>query len=194
MKTAIGCLAVIGLLAGTTYAGDTSRSIPAVTEGSIVSRTPALPVAASAPAQLLFIIERNTNANIVKYDAHLTAGGKLDPKEPVVGYWVMLAEDGHREEFDWIAKKGYGFDIKADPSVNGYRMTMVAVPERPITVKKDGEAAARAELVIDGRPAVLEKMYIDATSGLSWPKVNYVELHGKDLETGEKRFEKLLPK
>ena len=37
----------------------------------------------------LFIIERNKNANVVHYDARLTADGKLDPKEPVIAYWVM---------------------------------------------------------------------------------------------------------
>jgi len=48
-------------------------------------------LASPAPAQTktspLFIIERNKNANVVHYDARLTADGKLDPKEPVIAYW-----------------------------------------------------------------------------------------------------------
>ena len=128
------------------------------------------------------------------YDARLTADGKLDPKEPVIAYWVMLAEDGRREELNWIEKKkAYGFDIKPDPSVNGYKMTVVAAPQRQITVKKEGDAV-RAELVIDGRPAVLEKMYINASDGLMGPKVHYIELYGKDLKTGGKRSQKIVPK
>ena len=39
------------------------------------------------------------------YEARLTADGKLDPKEPVIAYWVMRAEDGHREELTWMEKK-----------------------------------------------------------------------------------------
>jgi len=106
----------------------------------------------------------------------------------------LLAEDGQREELNWIEKKkAYGFSIKPDPSVNGYKMTMVAVPQGQITVKKDGDAV-RAELVIDGRPAVLEKIYINATDGLLWPKVHYIELYGKDLKTGEKRYQKIVNK
>ncbi len=154
----------------------------------------AAPAAAQIITQPLFIIERSKNANVVHYDARLTADGKLDPKEPVIAYWVLLAEDGRREELSWLEKKkAYGFGIKPDPSVNGYKMTLVAAPQRQITVKKEGDAF-RAEGVIDGRPAVLEKMYIKASDGLMGPKVQYIGLYGKDLQTGGKRYEKIVPK
>jgi hypothetical protein len=151
-----------------------------------------------APAQKktqpLFIIERSKNANVVHYDARLTADGKLDRNEPVIAYWVLLAEDGRREELNWIEKeKAYGFQIKPDSSVNGYKMTVVAVPQGQITVKKDGDTI-RAELVIDGLPAVLEKIYINASDGLMGPKVHYIELYGKDIKTGDKRFQKIAKK
>jgi hypothetical protein len=154
----------------------------------------AAPTAAQKNIQSLFIIERDKNTNVVHYDARLTADGKLDPKEPVIAYWVLSAEDGRREELSWIEKKkAYGFDIKPDPSVKGYKMTLVADPQRQITVKKEGDAV-RAEGVIDGRPAVLEKMYIKASDGLTGPKVEYIELYGKDLQTGGKRYQKIVPK
>src|ERR1035441_8542297 len=137
--------------------------------------------------QPLFIIERSKNANVVHYDAQLTADGKLDPKGPVIAYWVMLAQGGRRQNLTWIEKKmAYGMNIKPDPSVDGYQMTIVAATQRSITVKKV-DSAVRAEIVIDGRPAILEKMYIDA----SGRTVHYLELYGKDVQTGEKRFEKV---
>jgi hypothetical protein len=152
------------------------------------------PAAPQVKINPLFIIQRSKNANVVHYDAQLTADGKLDPKEPVIAYWVMLAEDGRREKLNWIEKKkAYGFDIKPDPSGNGYRMTVAAYPKQQITVRQQGDAV-RAELVIGGRPAVLEKMYINASDGLMGPKVHYVELYGKDLQTGRKRFQKIVPK
>jgi hypothetical protein len=130
----------------------------------------------------------------VHYDARLTSDGKLDPKEPVSAYWIMRAEDGRREELNWMEKeKGYGFDIKPDSSVNGYKMTLMAVPQEQITVKKAGNAI-RAEVAINGRPAVLEKIYINASDGLTGPKVHYIMLYGKDLKTGEKRSQKSVPK
>ncbi len=150
--------------------------------------------AAGARTQPLFIIERSKNANVVHYDAQLTAEGKLDPKHPVVAYWIMLAEDGRREDLNWIERKrAYGFDVKPDPAGNGYRMTLVADPQLPITVREVG-GSVRAELVIDGRRATFEKMYINATDRVTGPKVNYLELFGKDVQTGEKRYQKIVPK
>jgi hypothetical protein len=154
----------------------------------------AAPAVAQMKTSPLFIIERSKNANVVHYDAQLTADGKLDPKEPVIAYWVLLAKDGRREKLTWLEnKKAYGFTIKPDQSVNGYKMTLVAAPEQKITVKKEKDAV-RAEAVIDGRPAILEKMYINASDGVTGPKVHYIEVYGKDMQTGEKRHQKILPK
>jgi hypothetical protein len=72
-------------------------------------------------------------------------------------------------------------------------MTLVAAPEKQITVKKEKETV-RAEAVINGRPAILEKMYIKASDGLTGPKLQYIEVHDKDLRTGEKLREKMVPK
>ena len=188
MKEAARWFAVLALLAVAGCAQDKTR-LPLTAEQSQAASDGAL-----ARSHPLFTIERSKNANVVHYDAQLTADGKLDPEEPVIAYYVMLAEDGRRKELNWIEKRmAYGFDIKPDPSAGGYIMTMVAAPQRAITVKKEG-SAVRAELVIDGQRAVVEKMYIKASDGLPWPKVRYIELYGKDLQTGEKRFEKVLPK
>lgn len=154
----------------------------------------AAPAAAQIKTSPLFIVERSKNANVVHYDARLTADGNLDPKNPVIAYWVLLAEDGRRKKLSWIEKKkAYGFAIKPDQSGKGYKMTLVAAPEHQITVKQEKDAV-RAEAVIDGRPAVLEKMYINASDGLLGPKVRYIEVYGKDLHTGEMLREKLAPK
>ncbi len=188
MKEAMWWFAALTLLAAAGCAQDQTR-LPLTIE-----QCKAAPDGALAETHPLFIIERSKNANVVHYDARLTADGKLYPEEPVIAYYVMLAEDGRRKELNWIEKKmAYGFDIKPDPSVGGYKMIMVAAPQGPITVKKEGNAV-RAELVIDGQPAVLEKMYINASDEEPWPKVHYIELYGIDLQTGEKRFEKIVPK
>jgi hypothetical protein len=55
---------------------------------------PAILVAAEPEHQSLFRIERSKNANIIQYDAQIGADGKLDKREPIVGYWVRLAEQG----------------------------------------------------------------------------------------------------
>ena len=143
--------------------------------------------------QTLFVIERSKNANVVHYDACLTAAGTLDPKEPVKAYWVMLAEDGRREGLNMVERaKAYGFDVKADASGKHWVLTLVANRKREITVRPI-EGGARAEMVIAGRPSIFEKMYINSTDGRLLPKVNYIEFFGRDLESGEKRYEKFIP-
>ena len=154
----------------------------------------AAPTGALVKTRPLFIIERSKNANVVHYYAQLTADGKLDPAEPVIAYWVLLAKDGSWEKLSGVEKKkAYGFIIKPATSVNGYKMILVAAPEKQITVKKEKDAV-RAEAVIDGHPSVLEKMYINASDGMTGPKVHYIEVYGKNLQTGVKRRAKMVPK
>src|ERR1039458_6549863 len=106
----------------------------------------------------------------------------------------MLAKDGRRQNLNWIEKKkAYGINIKPDPSVNGYHISFVAATQRSITVKQVG-SAVRAEIVIDGRPAILEKMYLNATEKLTGPTVHRSELYGNDRRSSEKRFEKVMRK
>ena len=181
-------LGVLALLAAAGCAHDKTR-LPLT-----IGQSKTAPDGAMAETRPLFIIERSKNANVVHYDARLVADGKLDPDEPVIAYYIMLAEDGRRKELNWIEKKmAYGFNIRPDPSVSGYELTMVAAPQRSITVKQEG-SAFRAELLINGRPAVLEKIYINASDGPIWPTVHYIELYGRDTQTAEHRFERVRPK
>ncbi len=140
----------------------------------------------------LFVIERSVNKNVVHYDARLTSDGKLDPKEPVIAYWIMLAEDGHREDLNWLERtKAYGFSIQPDSRPGTYRMTLMAYPERPITVYQDG-SGPKAAVEIAGRRAILQKVYIAATETLGVPKVQYIELFGRDLRTQELLSERIM--
>jgi hypothetical protein len=142
----------------------------------------------------LFVIARNKNANVVHYEASLAADGELDPAAPVTAYWELLAEDGRRKKLNWLEKKkAYGIRIKPAAERGSYTLTLAAASWLPLLVRKAGDSV-RAEVAIGGRPAVLEKMFIQAKDKLLGPKVEYIELFGKDLETGEALREKILPK
>ena len=52
----------------------------------------------------------------------------------------------------------------------------------------------RAETTIDGRLAFLDKIFISSKGKGMSTKVQYMELFGKDVETGEDRYEKFKPK
>ncbi len=152
-------------------------------------------VAASASAETtvpLFVIERSINANVVHYDAQLMPDGKLDPKQPVVTYWIMLAEDGRREDLNWLERtKAYGFSIQPDSRPGAYRLTLVSYPKRQIRVYQDADGL-KAEIVIANRPAILQKVYIDAVDRLGLPTVRYIELFGRDLRTRQELSEKIM--
>lgn len=147
----------------------------------------------AASTQLLFVIQRSTNKNEVHYDARLKADGKLDANEPVEVYWLMLAEDGRREDLNWIERQeAYGFSIEPNPGGQSYRMTLKAEKKRAIKVYM-GQNKARAEIVIDGEPSFLERIFIEATEGEFRPKVHFVDLIGSDAKSGDKRTERIIP-
>jgi hypothetical protein len=153
---------------------------------------PLLVQAETLTRQPLFHIERSKNANIVQYDAQVTADGKLFKKDPVVGYWIRHNEQGQEQKLSWIQKFVYGFDTKLDKSRETADIDMKADVGQVVKVVRNGDKYS-ATITIDGAPSYFEKMYIDATrSGWSLD-VHYVELYGEDMETGEARYEKLFP-
>jgi len=138
----------------------------------------------------LFHIERNKNENIVVFDARVQADGNLTKKDPVIVYWLKMAEDGRREGLKWIEKKmAYGFKVDSREG-NRVVMKMKADVGRLVTVEPD-EEEFRAYIEIDGQRAILERIFIFADESGTLPKVLYLELFGNDPETGEELYEKL---
>ncbi len=141
----------------------------------------------------LFKIERSKNANIVQYDVQLTPGGKLFQKEPVIAYWIRLAEDGRERELTSFQRKWYyGFKTKYDVVSNSAIVEMVAGSAREIKVC-EVEGVYRGEIRIDGKPAFLEKIFVTSIKSGLYRKVTSIELYGKDTKTGVDCYEKLTP-
>jgi len=161
-----------------------------------ISAGPLIPIDSLAKNRLtqhLFKIERSTNDNIVQYDVQMIADGKLDPKEPVVAYWVRLAKDGQKEDLKWVEKNfAYGFKVKYNAKTNTATMDMVAKINRKIKVYEvHGEY--RAETTIDGQSAYIDKIFISSKGKGVSAKVTFIELFGIDEKTGEDRYERLTP-
>jgi len=160
---------------------------------SIVLLIPMESLSKDTQTQHLFKIERSKNANIVQYDVQKKADGKLDPKKPVVAYWVRLAKDGQKEDLKWIEKQfAYGFKAKYNAKMNTADIDMVAKINRKINVQ-EVQGEYRAETIIDGQPAYLEKIFISSKGKGMSTEVIYMELFGKDVQTGEDRYEKFEP-
>ena len=146
-----------------------------------------------AERDALFHIERNKNANIVQYDARLGADGLLHPEQPVVAYWVRLAEQGQTRELTWIQRKfAYGFATKLNKDENTATLDMAAGLDRTIMVVLDGEDY-RAMAEINGVTSYVDKLFIHASGeGLS-TRVEYIELHGVSVQDHSKQYERFIP-
>ncbi len=155
--------------------------------------TPAILYGAEPDRDALFHIERNKNANIVQYDAQVGANGKLYSKEPVVGYWVRLADQGQVTELTWVQKTfAYGFKVKLNKEENTATLDMAANLGRTILVKRDGEDY-RAMAEIDGVESYIDKIFIHATGKGMSTKVDYIEWYGKAVKDQAEKFESFSP-
>ncbi|HYF03269.1 MAG TPA: DUF4833 domain-containing protein [Patescibacteria group bacterium] len=149
---------------------------------------------AFAPAQRtvrLFHIEKNTNKNIVCYDANLNTDGTINEKNPVSAYWILHEEDGRREALSWIErKKAFGYTF--EKTVNGdFILTPNADEDWKLKVSaQDGEPYA--ELPISGKPALVNKVVLQIEQGMILPTVKAVELFGKCPKSGTAMYEKKL--
>jgi hypothetical protein len=143
-------------------------------------------------SQRLFHIERNKNANIVVYYAQLQSDGSFYKEEPVVAYWLMLAEDGRRQTLNKFEKKmAYGFEV-AGASRDSVLLKLKADIGREIIVRV-AEDSCLAIIPITNKHAYLNRIYIMAIEKPPRPKVQYMEIFGTDIQTGEDLYEKILP-
>lgn len=141
----------------------------------------------------LFVIERSTNSNVIHYDGKILEDGKLDPKTPVVAYWIMAAEDGRRESLNFIERqKAYGFSVRPGESPGVYRMALVSQKDHEMRVYVEG-GTARAETSIEGHRAYLIKIFVKTRKSGPLRTADYYELFGTDIRTGETRYEKVVP-
>jgi len=141
--------------------------------------------------QSLFIIERSNNANVVRYDAQIGKDGALNPREPVIVYWVMAAEDGRRQNLTSLEREyAYGFTVNRDPSDQSYWMALASQKHRRIHIYQEGDKV-RAVTLIAGRQAFLRKIYVKTRGWGLLRTADYFELFGTSVTTGENCYEKV---
>jgi hypothetical protein len=139
----------------------------------------------------LFSIARSKNANTVRYAVRLARDGSLDLAQPIEAYWLMLAEDGHREELTWTERKlAYGFATR-NVTRSGCLLALTACPKREVAVLLS-DGGYRAQTTIRGSAAVLTRIFVRAHDQSWLPSVEYVELIGTSL-AGEPVRERLAP-
>jgi len=140
----------------------------------------------------LFKIERSKNKNIVQYDICVSENGDVSDPKPVKAYWIL--ENGKRSDLNFIqATLAYGIESQERLGENRYRIVVVAMKDRKIMIEKSA-AGYRAIVLISGKESVLEKIYVESEERmLGLPKVHYVDLFGRNLETDVSVKERIIP-
>lgn len=127
---------------------------------------------------LMFYIQRDPNANTICYALNLDHTGKPDHRKPMDIFWMRYAEDGRRQDLNYIQRVfAYGIKIKKADS-HEIEFRSVAYDKLPMYIRK-GPSGYRVEARIGGEVCTLQRIYvrIDGGSFLS-PNVLYVQLEG----------------
>ncbi len=148
----------------------------------------------SKTVERLFYIQRNLNKNTIVYDANFDNDGNLIDKNPINVYWIRYEEDGRKMELRNIEKLfAYGVKCKADRNIDKkFNVKLVAYNKRELILIQHEPFKASINMLIDNKLSELGYMYIYADNSGFWPKVEYIELFGKDLYSGEDNYEKII--
>lgn len=167
------------------------RAFPLLVPGALLAWC-APELAYAAAARELFSLSRSTNANVVKYVARVGKEGLLDSGKPIDAYWLMLADDGHREELTWGERQlAYGLSV-SNVQPRSCTLRLTACPDRALSVRSVA-GQYRAELKIQGQPARLQSIFVRTEEHALLPSVRYVELSGIGLN-GQQVAERILPR
>ena len=72
-------------------------------------------VAENHEDNLMFVIHRNKNKNVVVYAGNLDDQGQLVKEEPLKVYWVMYENDGHPTEGLNLIERNTAYGVSAEP-------------------------------------------------------------------------------
>ena len=200
------CPELCWCVAAAAMSSSSSSSPSSADDASAASQLTSL--RATSP-NVLFLIARSKNLNLVVYEAKLTSSGALDPSDPVTVYWLDIDPEyqkanrakgisSDRVELGSIERRlAYGLSSTPVQGRSGeYQVRLVAFPDRVVTVSVD-PATKRpvARMLIAGSQCQLERIYVTATE--HWlnpmPTVNHVDVTGVD-GTGKRVTERIIPK
>ena len=142
---------------------------------------------------VLFYIHKNTNPNCIVYALKLAEDGKINPKEPIEVFWRRYQEDGRKKQLGWL-EKTFAFDFKVKPVTskpNSYVFTLTAMKDRKLYATQNSKGEPQTATMINGKLALLEKIYLMVDDTKRIQEVLSMELFGKDFKTGKLVYEKI---
>lgn len=146
--------------------------------------------AVDIPKEHVFRCERSTNSNYICYDINLDGNGTLNQKEPLKSYWVLGGET-RIEGLTFLDRK-MAFGIKVlSAKENEALVHLAAYKDFAIRIcRRNGKWVGVVK--VNGHEMILQKIYAYMKPPMSI-RCEYVEIHGHDIATGEKRCERITP-
>jgi hypothetical protein len=149
----------------------------------------------------VFYISKSDDHNRVDYGIRLDENCAPRGGDPVFPYWrefekappVRIHTLG---AFEYI---GYGISeqrtIRRTPEGSEHFIRLRQFPKTPIDIwthrGADGRCASQARAVINGKPCELDYVWVKLDKGGLFPSVAFVDVHGRDLETGQEVVERV---
>ncbi len=172
-----------------------------VSLGGISDASAAQPPFGRSDVQTVFYVSKSDDHNRVDYAIHLDANCVPTQNEAVYFYWrefekappVVVHTAGM---LDFI---GYGISeqklLLKTPTVGVHYVKLRQFPQMPVriitTQGADGRCTAQARSTIGGKERELSFAYVKLGKAFLTPNVEYVDIHGKDLETGQEVVERV---
>ena len=152
------------------------------------------PVPTGNPNQL-FYLQRPPNTNTVVYEVNYGANGKLNTDEPVHVFWIRYPEGGVRKELSYI-QRHFAYGVKAELMKDGrYKLIFAAYKKKNLYLmyaQRDNKYHVYTTLL--NKVAILSSVFIQINpGGTFWsPNVQYIDLKGKELSTGNDLTERIM--
>lgn len=148
-------------------------------------------------SKTLFYVQRSNNNNAIVYETNLNADSTINRAEPVHVYWIRYSSDSTKAELTYIQKK-YAYGVKSveiEGKSGQFILNFVSYDKKKFYLVKSREGNMyQALTMIDGKMAVLEKVFIQLNGGTFWfPTIDEIVLHGRDPLTKEKLVEHFIP-
>ncbi len=145
----------------------------------------------------LFYIQRTGNTNTIVYDVNFSAHKTINKDNPINAYWLRYADNGEAKPLSYIQRTfAYGIKSKKLAQENAFEFNLVSYSKKKMTLGLDNNGKPYVTTEVNGKKIQLQHIFVKTEGGnmLSFvPDVQYVEIFGKDANTGAAIYEKIIP-
>lgn len=145
----------------------------------------------------LFYIQRTGNTNTIIYDANVSGDKTFKDGDPINIYWLRYADGGGAQGLSYMQRTfAYGVKSKKAKDTNEYEFNLVCYSKKKLRLAFDAQNKPYASIEVNGRTMKLDRIFVKIDKSTTFtltPKVEYVELWGKDPNTGAAVYEKFIP-